>query len=178
MQQPHTHGSSSNKNCSINQDERHHATGGDGGRIGRRGPFGLFHPAVAGKEWPDGPNKKWLESLERPDNGKHPERQLDPKSLSCCGVGDTVKTKFKVENQATNAIPKIVWYAWLKDEWVRVPPEKIVPDFAPDGRALSVSARRVRSNASCRLKVAYERPAWRSPQLAPLSRSCCLQTPL
>ena len=55
-------------------------------------------PAHARGEWPDGPNKQWLESLERPDNGKHTERQLDPKSLSCCGAGDTVKTKFKVEN--------------------------------------------------------------------------------
>ena len=30
--------------------------------------------------------------------------------------------------------PEDVWYAWLKDQWVRVPPEKIVPDFAPDGQ--------------------------------------------
>ena len=71
------------------------------------------NPAVAGKEWPDGPNKKWLESLERPDNGKHPERQLDPKSLSCCGAGDTVKTKFKVENTG-GQYPEDVWYAWVE----------------------------------------------------------------
>jgi hypothetical protein len=90
------------------------------------------NPALAGKEWPDGPNKKWLESLERPDNGKPPERQLDPKSLSCCGAGDTVKTKFKVENTG-GQYPEDVWYAWLNDSWVRIPPEKIVKDFSPTG---------------------------------------------
>jgi hypothetical protein len=27
------------------------------------------------------------------------------------------------------------YHAWLNDAWVRIPPEKIVPDFAPDGQA-------------------------------------------
>ena len=63
-------------------------------------------PALAGGEWPDGPNKLWFESLQRPDNHLAPYRNLDPKSLFCCGIADTVKTKFKVE-PATNAIPKI-----------------------------------------------------------------------
>jgi hypothetical protein len=45
-----------------------------------------------------------------------------------------VKTKFKVE-PGDERYPEDRWYAWLKDEWVRVPPEKIVPDFAPDGQA-------------------------------------------
>ena len=63
-------------------------------------------PALAGGEWPDGPNKLWFESLQRPDNHLAPYRNLDPKSLFCCGIADTVKTKFKIE-PATNAIPKI-----------------------------------------------------------------------
>ena len=55
--------------------------------------------------WPDGPNKQWLESLQRPDNDQHPYRRSDPKSLSCCGAGDTVQTKYKVENSAAS-IPR------------------------------------------------------------------------
>jgi len=51
----------------------------------------------AAGDWPDGPNKSWFERLQRPDNDKNPHRAIDPKSLSCCGVADTVKTKFKVE---------------------------------------------------------------------------------
>jgi hypothetical protein len=91
-------------------------------------------PAHAGGEWHDGPNKLWFEKLQRPDNHLAPYRTIDPKSLSCCGVADTVKTQFKVE-PGDERYPEDRWYAWLKDEWVRVPPEKIVPDFAPDGQA-------------------------------------------
>ena len=68
--------------------------------------------ALAHGTWPDGPNKQWLEGLQRPDNDQHPYRRSDPKSLSCCGA----------------------WYAWLKDSWVRIPPDKIVQDHAPDGQ--------------------------------------------
>jgi len=91
-------------------------------------------PAHAGGEWPDGPNKLWFEKLQRPDNHLAPYRTIDPKSLSCCGVADTVKTKFKVE-PGDERYPEDRWYAWLKDQWVQVPPEKIVSDFAPDGQA-------------------------------------------
>jgi len=90
--------------------------------------------ASAGGDWPDGPNKSYFDNLQRPDNHLAPYRKLDPKSLSCCGVGDTIKTKFKVE-PGNEKHPDDVWFAWLKDEWVRVPPEKVVPDFAPDGQA-------------------------------------------
>jgi hypothetical protein len=41
--------------------------------------------------------KEWLESLMRPDNDRHSERQFDLKSLFCYGEADIV-TKFKVEN--------------------------------------------------------------------------------
>ena len=77
--------------------------------------------------WPDGPNKRWLESLQRPDNDQHPYRQSDPKSLSCCGAADTVQTKFKVENSG-GQYPEDTWYAWLKESWVKIPPEKIIQD--------------------------------------------------
>ncbi len=89
--------------------------------------------AFAHGTWPDGPNKQWLEGLQRPDNDQHPYRRSDPKSLSCCGAGDTVQTKFKVEN-SSGRYPEDTWYAWLKDSWVRIPPEKIVQDHAPDGQ--------------------------------------------
>ena len=46
------------------------------------------------REWPDGPNKKFLENLQRPDNDKHPNR--DKNSQSCCDAGDAVQTTFKV----------------------------------------------------------------------------------
>ena len=90
-------------------------------------------PAAWAHEWPAGPNKHYLENLQRPDNAKSPERWTDPKSLMCCGVADTVKTQFRIE-PAGGPHPEDRWYAWLKEEWVLVPPEKIVPDFAPDGQ--------------------------------------------
>jgi hypothetical protein len=71
----------------------------------------------AGGEWPDSPNKAWFEKLQRPDNDKNPHRQLDPKSLFCCGEADTVKTKFKVE-EGDERYPEDRWYAWLKNDWV------------------------------------------------------------
>ena len=52
-------------------------------------------PAAAGGEWPDGPNKQWFKGLQRPDNHNFPDRDLD--SMTCCGPGDVVKTKFRVE---------------------------------------------------------------------------------
>jgi hypothetical protein len=85
-------------------------------------------------DWPDGPHQHWFESLQRPDNQSHPSRQLDPKSLFCCGAADVVKTKFKVENVGGRH-PEDVWYAWLEGKWTRIPPEKIVQDHAPDGEA-------------------------------------------
>ena len=86
-------------------------------------------------EWPDSPNKAWFENLQRPDNNLHPERRYDPKSLYCCGEADVVKTKFKVESKG-GPHPEDVWYAWLNEAWVQIPPEKIVKDFSPTGEAL------------------------------------------
>ena len=59
---------------------------------------------------------------------------LDHKSLFCCGAADVVKTKFKVE-QGGDRYPEDVWYAWINDSWTKIPPEKIVKDYAPDDQA-------------------------------------------
>jgi len=74
--------------------------------------------ALAHGDWPEGPHKHWFETLQRPDNHLHPYRQLDSKSLFCCGAADVVKTKFKVEN-AGDRYPEDVWYAWLNGEWTK-----------------------------------------------------------
>jgi hypothetical protein len=92
----------------------------------------LQTPGLAGGDWPDGPNKAWFEGLQRPDNYKNLHR--DPKSRFCCGVADTVKTKFKVE-PGGEAYPEDRWYAWISDKWIPIPPEKIVQEPAPDGQA-------------------------------------------
>jgi hypothetical protein len=89
---------------------------------------------LAHGDWPEGSHKEWFESLQRPDNAAHPYRNADPKSLFCCGVVDVVKTKFMVEPGGAR-YPNDVWYAWLNDTWTRIPPEKIVKDYAPDGQA-------------------------------------------
>ena len=60
--------------------------------------------ALAHGTWPEGPNKQWLEGLQRPDNDQQPYR------ISCCGAGDTVQTKFKVEN-SDGQYPEDTWYA-------------------------------------------------------------------
>ena len=86
---------------------------------------------LAGGEWPEGPNKSWFQGLQRPDNHKNPHR--DEKSRFCCGIADTVKTKFKVE-PGNEKYPEDRWYAWLKEQWIPIPPEKIVQDYAPDGQ--------------------------------------------
>jgi hypothetical protein len=84
------------------------------------------------REWPDGPNKTFLENLQRPDNDKHPNR--DRNSQSCCDAADTVQTTFKVEF-GEGKHPEDRWYAFINGEWVLVPPEKVVSDYAPDGQA-------------------------------------------
>jgi hypothetical protein len=86
------------------------------------------------REWPPGPTRDYLRDLQRPDNWKSPSRWRNPTSLLCCDAGDTVDTKFKVE-PGNGPHPEDQWYAWINDKWVFVPPDKIVPEHAPDGRA-------------------------------------------
>jgi hypothetical protein len=94
--------------------------------------FSMCSQVAAKEEWPDGPNKSWFQTLQRPDNDKNPSR--DEKSRFCCGIADTVKTKFRVEAGDARH-PDDRWYAWLDNGWVLIPPEKIVADHAPDGQA-------------------------------------------
>jgi hypothetical protein len=94
----------------------------------------LTAPAIAGdaRDYPDGPMKDFFRQLQRPDNHLAPYR--DPKSKFCCDEADTVKTKFTVV-PGGGAHPQDSWFAWLNDKWTHIPPEKISPDFAPDGQA-------------------------------------------
>jgi hypothetical protein len=85
--------------------------------------------AFAGDDWPD---------LQRPDNYKRPYQ--DKHSKSCCGPGDVVKTRFPVV-PADNSYPEDAWYAWLREEWIRIPDDKIVADYAPDGKVMHVGSR-------------------------------------
>ncbi len=91
-------------------------------------------PSAAPAHEPGEPHKSWFESLQRPDNHLHPERNADRKSLYCCGAADIVKTKFMVE-PGSERHPDDVWYAWLNEAWTRIPPEKILKEFAPDDQA-------------------------------------------
>jgi hypothetical protein len=85
----------------------------------------------AGGEWPDGPMKQWFQKLERPDAHKSP--WWDAKSRSCCGAGDVVKTKFRVESARGRHLED-TWYAWINNQWVLIAHDKIVRDYAPDGQ--------------------------------------------
>jgi len=87
---------------------------------------------LARGEWPERPYTEWFKNLQRPDNDRHPGRWGN--SRYCCGAADVVKTKFKVES-AGGPHPEDQWYAWLNETWERIPPEKINPEYAPDGQA-------------------------------------------
>jgi hypothetical protein len=59
-----------------------------------------------------------------------------------CGAADVVKTKFRVE-PGGGPHPDDVWYAWLDDIWIKVPPE-FITGFVPDEQAhLFVLARTI-----------------------------------
>ena len=87
--------------------------------------------AVAGGEWPDGP-KAMVQRFAAARQSQFPDRDAD--SMTCCGPGDVVKTRFRVD-LASSAYPRDVWYALLDNVWVRIPEDRIVPDHAPDGQA-------------------------------------------
>jgi hypothetical protein len=76
-------------------------------------------PAEKQTEWPDGPNKRFFQNLQRPDNYLREGPNYDVNEpVSCCGAGDVVKTKFKVE-PGKGPHPVDTWYAWLHDEWIK-----------------------------------------------------------
>lgn len=79
--------------------------------------FGMpVDPPDTKKQWPNGPLKDYLEKLQRPDS----QLYGDMSPLSCCGAGDVVETKFKVE-PGGGPYPNDTWYALLKGEWVKIP---------------------------------------------------------
>ena len=111
------------------------------GHVGRGGALALLLALLANGVAHDGPHRTWLESLQRPDNDRNPWRQLDPKSLFCCGEADIVRTKFKVENTG-GRYPEDRWYAWLDEAWTLIPPEKILAGARPERRGFSLCTRR------------------------------------
>jgi hypothetical protein len=84
--------------------------------------------------WTNTPLSQYFKGLQRPDNHLRPPFDETNEPTSCCDAGDVVKTKFKVEPSSA-PYPQDAWFAWLNGKWVRIPPEKIVPDYAPDGQA-------------------------------------------
>lgn len=96
-------------------------------------PAYALDPLDMPKQWPDGPMKEFFQHLMRPDNDSRP--QLDKRNpLSCCGAGDVVDTKYKVEH-GNGPHPDDTWYALINGARVNIPPEKIVSNYAPDGQA-------------------------------------------
>jgi|SRR5215831_19516542 len=88
-------------------------------------------PSFSRGDWPNSSLSEWFKNLKRPDGRANPH--WDEKSRYCCDVADAVKTKFRVEKADGTNYPEDVWYAWLKEKWVRIPPEKIIDGFAPNG---------------------------------------------
>jgi hypothetical protein len=86
---------------------------------------------------PPGIDREFLNTLERPDNHKHPSRNAPGSthnSLLCCTDQDAVKVKYRVE-RASGTYPQDIWYVWFKDTWTKVGEEKISPEHAPSGQA-------------------------------------------
>jgi hypothetical protein len=59
------------------------------------------------KRWPPGPLRDFLEGLQAPDFP-----YVDGAPTSCCGAGDVVDTKFKVE-PGDEKHPQDTWYAMM-----------------------------------------------------------------
>jgi hypothetical protein len=96
-------------------------------------PFNLL-----AHEHPPGIDSEFLNTLERPDNHKHPSRGKAPGSTSdarlCCTDQDAVKVKYRVE-RTSGEYPQDIWYVWFKDTWTKVDEDKISPEYAPSGQA-------------------------------------------
>ena len=73
---------------------------------------------------------RWITAPRQPLN---PSRKVDQKSLFCCGIADTVKTKFKVE-PGDERYSEDRWYAWLKDDWVLYRRKRLFPTLRLMGK--------------------------------------------
>jgi hypothetical protein len=84
----------------------------------------------------------FLDSLERPDNANNPSRNMAGtfNSRLCCTNQDAVKVDYEMVVPEGGKYPEPEWYVWIDLDGkgvkrVRVPPEKIVEDYAPTGQA-------------------------------------------
>lgn len=94
--------------------------------------------AIAHEHPKGGPDSSFLDNLERPDNASDPSR--DKRSRLCCTDKDAVKVDYEMMVPAGGRYPEPDWYVWIDLDGkgmkrVRVPPEKIVQEYAPTGQA-------------------------------------------
>ena len=94
--------------------------------------------ALAHEHSIDNPDSRFLDALERPDNAANPSR--DVRSRLCCTDKDAVKVDYELVLPAGGKYPEPDWYVWIDLDGkgakrVRVPPEKIVQEYAPTGQA-------------------------------------------
>ena len=99
-------------------------------------------PAFAHKHPKDDLDAHFLDTLERPDNAANPSRNMAGtfNSRLCCTNQDAVKVDYEMVVPQGEKYPEPEWYVWIDLDgtgvkWVRVPPEKIVEDYAPTGQA-------------------------------------------
>jgi hypothetical protein len=99
-------------------------------------------PAVAHEHPKDNPDSRFLDTLERPDNAANSSRNMPGtfNSRLCCTDRDAVKVDYEMVVPEGAKYPEPEWYVWIDLDGkgvrrVRVPPEKIVPDYAPTGQA-------------------------------------------
>src|SRR5258707_685830 len=106
----------------------------------------LFLPLVSAHEHTNAVpeiDRKFLDNLQRPDNG--PDDHRDKKSKSCCTGKDAVKVEYKMVIPEGAKYPEPEWYVWIESykpdgtpgeyKWVLVPSEKIVEEYSPSGQA-------------------------------------------
>ena len=99
-------------------------------------------PAVAHEHPKDNPDSLFLDTLERPDNAANSSRNMRGtfNSRLCCTDRDAVKVDYEIVVPEGAKYPEPEWYVWIDLDGkgvtrVRVPPEKIVQDYAPTGQA-------------------------------------------
>ena len=99
-------------------------------------------PAFAHEHPKDNLDAHFLDTLERPDNAANPARNMAGtfNSRLCCTDQDAVKVDYEMVVPDGGKYPEPEWYVWIDLDGtgvkrVRVPPEKIVEDYAPTGQA-------------------------------------------
>ena len=103
----------------------------------------LFVPALAHEHPKHNPDSLFLDTLERPDNAANPSRNASGSTYNsrlCCTDQDAVKVDYEMVVPEGGKYPEPEWYVWIDLDGtgvkrVRVPPEKIVEDYAPTGQA-------------------------------------------